>query len=278
MMPRSTDRIYFGRAAAVVAAMLVTAFASAARATPRPLPFTYQHETLPAGTAEIEQFVDFVPLRAVTSSGGTETVPYLGTQFTTEFEIGLTDRLELGLYVTYVPQPGEDFVAVPHLISGNGAKQRLRYRLADPGAWPIDVGLYFEVAENEREIELEAKIILQRRFGAVRLISNLWVEQEFYYTGGEPELILNPTLGVTGELSPRYHLGAEAWLRVEDFGESGEFNAGPHVFAGPTFLANFGRLWWSTGAYLRATDFSHDTSVGDQFGRFWVRTIIGISL
>src|SRR5205085_12229253 len=137
--------------------------------------------------------------------------------------------------VTYVPRPGEDFASVAQLPSGNGAKQRLRYRLADPGAWPIDVALYGEVAENEREIELEAKIILQRRFGRVRLISNLWAEQELYFNGGS-ELILNPTLGVTAELSPAYHLGAESWMRVEDFGESGQFNAGPHVFLGPTFM------------------------------------------
>ena len=48
-MPRRIDSPGLVTAGlAVVAA--VTAFASPARATPRPLPFTYQHETLPAGT------------------------------------------------------------------------------------------------------------------------------------------------------------------------------------------------------------------------------------
>jgi len=36
-----------------------------ARANPRPLPFTYQSETLAKGTGEIEQFIDFNPVRAV---------------------------------------------------------------------------------------------------------------------------------------------------------------------------------------------------------------------
>jgi hypothetical protein len=245
-----------------------------AQANPRPLPFTYQSETLPAGSAELEQFVDFVPLRAQDPLNG-DSIPFLSTQFTTEFEIGITDRLELGLYVTYVPRPSDEFAFVPTMPSGNGAKQRLRYRLADPGAWPIDVALYGEIAENEREIELEAKIILQRRFGRVRLITNLWAEEEFYFSG-KKELILNPTLGVTAELSPRYHVGAEGWVRVEDFGESGEFNAGPHAYMGPTFMANFGRLWWSTGAYVRLTELDRSAMLGDQFGRFWVRTIIGL--
>ena len=130
-----------------------------------------------------------------------------------EFEIGLTDRLELGLYVTYVPQLGQDYYMTAPMPWGNGAKQRLRYRLADPEAWPVDVALYGEVTENEREIELEAKIILQRRFGRVRVITNLWAEHEFYFDGRR-EWVFNPTLGATVELSPRYHLGAEGWVRA----------------------------------------------------------------
>ena len=55
-----------------------------------------------------------------------------------------------------------------------------------------------------------------------------------------------------------------------------DFNMGPHVFVGPAFLANFGRLWWSTGAYLRVTDLDRASALGDEFGRVWVRTIIGL--
>jgi hypothetical protein len=268
-----------GRAALVAASFAtMMVLASRAAANPRPLPFTYQSETLPAGAAEVEQFVDFVPVRALSSTGGGDPVWYLGTQFTTEFEIGLTDRLELGLYVTYVPQPGDGFASVPRLPSGNGAKQRLRYRLADPGAWPVDVALYGEVAENEREIELEAKLILQRRIGPVRVITNLWAEHEFYFDGTR-EWVLNPTLGATAELSPRYHVGLEGWMRSEyptNAPATRVFNLGPHAFVGPTFLANFGRLWWTTGAYARVTDTDRSVMLGDQYGRFWVRTIIGL--
>jgi hypothetical protein len=278
-MPRMSDpNRAGGRRAALAAAAAALSLTSAAAANPRPLPFTYQSETLPAGSAEIEQFVDFVPVRALSSTGGADPVWYLGTQFTTEFEYGLTDRLELGLYVTFVPQPGDTFASVPRLPSGNGAKQRLRYRLADPGAWPVDVALYGEVAENEREIELEFKLILQRRLGPVRIITNLWAEHEFYFDGAR-EWVLNPTLGATAELSPRYHVGLEGWMRAEypvDAPATRVFNLGPHAYVGPTFLANFGRLWWTTGAYARVTDTDRAVMLGDQFGRFWVRTIIGL--
>jgi hypothetical protein len=250
--------------------------AGAARANPRPLPFTYQSETLPTGSVELEQFVDFLPLRGQTAAG--DDVSVLATQFITEFEIGLTDRLELGLYVTLAPSLADGFFMAPRPLEGNGAKQRLRWRLADPEAWPVDVALYGEVAENEREVELEAKVILQRRVGRLRLITNLWAEHEFYFDGRR-EWVLNPTLGGTVELTPRYHVGVESWMRAEyPVGASGPrpYDLGPHVYAGPAFLAAIGRLWWSTGVYLRVTDLERPVAVGDQFGRFWVRTIIGV--
>ena len=216
-----------------------------AHANPRPLPFTYQSETLPAGAVEVEQFVDLVPVRAVSPSA--EPVWLLTSQFQTEFEVGLTDKLELGLYISLVPQYGDSFNQTPVMQNGNGFKQRLRYRLADAGAWPIDVALYGEVTESDREIELEGKIILQRRIGRVRVITNLWAERELYFDGRR-EWVLNPTLGATAELSPRYHVGAEGWLRSEypDSGGSPRvFNLGPHVYVGPVScqLRPSGRLW-----------------------------------
>ena len=36
----------------------------------------------------------------------------------------------------------------PNMPEGTGVKQRLRYRFADAGRWPIDVAVYGEVVEN----------------------------------------------------------------------------------------------------------------------------------
>ncbi|HTA18593.1 MAG TPA: hypothetical protein VK989_04840 [Polyangia bacterium] len=254
-----------------------------ARANPRPLPFTYQSETLPKGAVEVEQFVDLVPVRIVDTSG--QPTWYLASQYQTEFEVGLTDRLELSLYVTYVPQPSPGVTnSVPALTEGNGVKQRLRYRLADPDAWPVDVALYGEVTENDREIELEGKIILQRRVGRVRFITNLWAEHELYFNG-DREWVLNPTVGVTAELTPRYHLGLEGWMRAEDKVagtivpgvQSRGWVVKPHVFVGPAFMMNFGRMWWSNGVYLQVTNLDHTQTTTDAYGHLWVRTVVGLS-
>ena len=101
------------------------------------------------------------------------SIIYGASQFQTEFEYGISDRLELGLYVTIAPATDAQAALVPPLTEGTGIKERLRLRLAEEGQWPVDVGLYGELVENERELELEAKVILQRRIGDLRIVADL---------------------------------------------------------------------------------------------------------
>jgi hypothetical protein len=252
------------------------AAATPARANPRPLPFTYQVETLPEGGTEVEQYVDFTPVRVL--SGATGAPVWFGAvQLQTEFEHGLTPRLELGLYVTFVPRAGEAYATQPVMRQGNGLKQRLRFRLSDPETWPIDVGLYGEVTENEREIELEGKILLQRRLGDFRAIANLSVERELYFSG-EGEWVLDPSFGLTFSRWPRVQPGIEGWLLAEypDGGGDRPFNLGPHGYLGGAVLLSFGQFWWSTGVYARLNGASRRSQPGDSFGAVWGRTIVGI--
>lgn len=263
---------------ALTAALL--AWAGAAGANPRPLPFSYQHEQIAKGAAELEQYVDLTPSRA-RDPNSVEPLWYGLSQFATEFEYGLTDRLELGLYVTYAPAASSGFTDIPSPPDGNGMKQRLRFKLAETGEWPIDVSLYGETVENEREFELEAKVILQRRFGMARLIANASAEQEFYYDG-KHDLVLNPSAGLTFELSPTIQPGIEWWMRaeypLENPPDPRPFGLGPHHYLGPAVLLQFGALWWTTGVYLRLSDTSHTMQIGDSFGGIWARSVIGIEL
>lgn len=252
---------------------------ASAGANPRPLPFSYIYETLAEGDSELEQYVDFVPTKARATSG--KAVWYGATQMQTEFEHGITNKLELGLYVTYAPSGGSDIAVAPQLIGGNGIKQRLRYRLGEGGQWPVDVALYGEITENQREIELEAKIILQKRIGPARVVTNLWAERELYFDG-RSEWVLNPTLGATIEATPAVQPGIEYWMHSEypdDLGGSPRpFAAGPHHYLGPTVLLSFGKLWWSSGVYYRLNEPRRVLEPGDAFGHIWARTVIGVGL
>jgi hypothetical protein len=266
--------------------LAASAWSARAGATPRPLPFTYTYDTLGAGETEIEQYVDLTPVTAISASSG-KPVWYTATQFQTEFEHGITDSLELGLYVAYQPDPGGAYTNTASLTEGTGFKERLKLRLAEAGQWPIDVALYGELVEYSNEFEIEAKVILERRLGKLRLAANAWVEREFYYGTTERDWVLNPTIGATYEITPAFHLGAEYWMRAElpdSAPNPRPFDAGPNHFVGPTVMFALGHLWWSTGIYLRANDIDRTplpqkgTDAPDNSGPVWFRTVVGIEL
>lgn len=267
------------RLASATVCLAASALSVTAWANPRPLPFTYTSETIEKGGVEIEQFADAVPQKGIdATTGGTRR--FLATQYQTEIEYGLSSRLELGLYLTFVPAPSESLAASSRLTEGNGLKQRIRYVLASPGEWPIDIGVYGEVAELDQEIELEGKIILQRRLGKLRIAANLTAEYELYLKPHK-EIVVDPSVGATYELTPMLHVGAEGWMRGEwpdPAPHPRVFDLGPHVYAGPVVLLNFGKLWVSTGLYARTNDFGRTMQPAEAFGPLWARGIVGLEL
>jgi len=260
----------------LVVAWLV-ALAPSVRANPRPLPFTYPSESLAKGEFELEQFVDLSPVRTLDlTAAKVWTLRYV---LTSEFEYGITRRLELGFYLLASNTPDGSGGAP---FSFDGVKQRLRYRLREPGEWPVDVAFYLELAELRNELELEAKVILQRRFGPVRIMVNLWAEREFYYDG-RGEWVLDPTAGATVQVHPRLHIGLEYWVRGElgappTTNPVAQFNADFHHFLGPALMVQLGRFWWSTAAYLRLDGIHRTSGIGEAYGHIWVRTVLGVEL
>jgi hypothetical protein len=262
---------------AALSALLLAAGETSAN--PKPLPFTYPYATLPAGETEVEQYADFTPTRALSAATGKPATLGLFL-FQTELEHGITDRLELGLYLQLAPPVGEDYASVATIGAGTALKQRLRLRLAEAGEWPVDVSLYGEIVEARSEIELEAKVNLERRIGRLRLMANLSAEHEFYFDGRN-EWVLNPSAGATFEVLPSFHTGLEYWMNAElPSGETGprSFALGPHHYVGPAMLFSFGRMWWSTGLYFRVSDAGRVQEPGDAYGHLWLRTIVGIDL
>ena len=261
--------------------LLAVAMPAAGHANPRPLPFSYPYQTLPRDKFEVEQYVDLVLVRvARENDAGTEAVTSVRSILQTELEFGLTSRLEVGWYFAF----RQGATAGTPALRFEGVKQRLRYRLADESTWPVDVGLYLEVAEFHDEIEVEEKILLSRRFGPISAVANLWVEQEYYFQTSEWKYIYNPTLGATYEISPNLIVGAEYWGRgrfddatgPSDLDGTSDAPTGSHHYLGPTVLVQSGELWFSLGAYVRLDSIADDAQVDDPFGKVWIRTIIGI--
>lgn len=269
--------------ACIVAAALLS-LSTIASANPRPLPFSYPYETLPAGKFEVEQYADLVPVRVERENpdGTLDGVFGVRSILQTELEFGITDRVEFGWYFAFRQgaSSGTPFLRF------SGVKQRVRVRLAEAGEWPVDLGLYLEVAEFYDEIEVEEKILLSRRFGPITAVANLWVEQEYYFQTGDTKYIYNPTAGVTYEFSPKFIAGLEYWGRgrfdtakdTTDITGESEAPTSTHHYLGPTFVAQSGSVFFSLGVYLRLDGIADRAVVGDQFGKVWVRSLIGIEL
>jgi hypothetical protein len=250
------------------------AAAATASANPRPLPFTYPTDSLAKGTIEIEQFVDLTPVR-VDDGSKPSFAPI--TQFTTEVEVGVTDRLEIGMYFAFY----DDLTA----FHWDAIKQRARYRFADPGEWPIDVALYLELETMHDELSLEEKVLLAKRFGRWHGMANVWVEQTERRAFDEVQrslhFIVNPTMGVVYQATPIFQPGIEYWARGE-FGTVGDSaaeieNNRIHHFIGPTAFLDFGKLWWSVGVYANLTNVN-TPQLDWTYGAWWGRTVLGLTL
>jgi hypothetical protein len=272
--------------AACLIVSLATLVPSVANATPRQLPFTYPNETLSKGEVELEMYTDVNPLRvqadpADAAAGNLWTPEY---KLQTEIEYGLSDRFELGLYQVFEaePQAGGD-----NVLKFDGLKWRIRTRLAQPGELPVDVGFYFELETMHDELSFEAKINLQRRLGNFKWMANLWAEESITRPldtaahGRSAHFIVNPTTGFVYEVTPTFQPGVEYWARGQ-LAPSGTTdqdrnNSAVHHFVGPTIHLNFGRFWWSVGAYLHLND-QNTPSPGDSYGPVWFRSVIGLEL
>jgi hypothetical protein len=257
---------------------------SIARANPRPLPFSYPVETLAAGDVELEVYGDVTPLRVYRNPSGDPSQGRLwepGYALQNEFEYGLTDRVELAFY--------QSFVATPQDGGGNtmtfdGLKWEARTRLADAGAWPIDVGLYLELETMHDELSLEGKVLLGKHWGRLHALVNLWVEaseHDAYNDSRTFHFILNPTAGLAYQVTPTFHPGFEYWARGElgTVGQNGTdiINNRIHHFIGPTAHLNFGKFWWTAGLYA---DLNNATKPqpGEIYGAWWGRSVLGLNL
>jgi hypothetical protein len=247
-------------------------------ATPRQLPFSYPYETLSNGELELELYGDMTPLRVAVDPAdptkGSLWEPAYVLQ--NEFEYGLSDRVELGFYQVFEANPAD---GGSNGMQFDGFKWRVRTRLAEAGEWPIDVGLYFELETMHDELSLEEKVLLAKRVGAVHWMANLWVEESELRPYDDHarsfHFILNPTTGVEYEVTPVFHPGIEYWARGEI--DASDVNDKLHHFLGPTVHLNFGKLWWTFGAYADLTNFAKPRN-GEFYGPIWARSVIGLNL
>ena len=85
------------------------------------LPFTYPSESLPNGASEMEQYFDLTPTHFYDSQGS--KVWTVKSVITTEYEYGISNKLELGLYLELSNDPSTQGLSSTPPMTFDGIKQ-----------------------------------------------------------------------------------------------------------------------------------------------------------
>ena len=268
------------------------AFANVAFANARVLPFSYAYETLHREQVVIEQALDARSAIVIDSDGRRAWDPQFRMQF--EWGYGVSDRVTLGVALVLSSAPGSSMFL-------EGTKQRLHARLIDQSRSPIEVGINFELVEFRTVLAVEERLVMQRRWGNFRIVSNTGVSEEFLGYHPSVAWVIDQTLGPALRLGEHVHLAAEYWLRAGIGGhETGhkpplaadatimhsdpDIGIDTHHFLGPAITLEWHRFWWSTAAYVRLdpmpaeTDIVTSRRLADPYGRVWVRSVLGLML
>jgi len=253
MKLRSTPRLWLVALAGALPAI-------AARADERPFTFVYEASTTAKGKVEYEQW-------ATWETHTHQDPSFNRLDFRHELEIGLTDRMQIGLYLAdWHYQSGRD---VEEGAKYDDSAVEVIYQLSDPSRDALGSAVYGEVRGGNRFLELESKVILQKNWDGVVAAYNLTLEAQWEGQGLEEHNgELSQSLGVSYELSPRWRAGIEALHEVPlpDWKTGGAQT----VFAGPD--ASYRAERW----YVTVTPMVQLTHVSDE-PKLELRLVAGVS-
>lgn len=225
----------FWPSALVLAVLLGILFVPlAARANERHFSYTYESAVLAPGEKEIEVWTTY--------RNGRDT-RYTRFDERLEFEVGVLPGLQTSFYVnlTAVGQDvGGELVKSTEVTVSNEWK----WRLLDSSLDAVGFALYGEVTAGVDKLELEGKLIIDKRLGNLLLAANFVAEHEWTFGIGatEKELQLDGYLAASWFFTPRFSVGLEARNANIIAGGTWEHSA---FFLGPV-VSYAGDGWWVT--------------------------------
>jgi len=193
-------------------ALLLSAILLAPQLSPaneRSFTYTYESSVLNAGQREIEIWNTFHWQRQDY---------YRRFRHRVEYEVGLGGNLQTAFYLNLTntaKQEGSGSTAFLEKEIEVGFSNEWKYKLSDPVANVLGFALYGEVGVTANEVELEGKIILDKKIGSTLQALNLVFEPEW-----ETEIENGKTAtgyafsfecdyGFSYRLSDRWNLGVE---------------------------------------------------------------------
>jgi hypothetical protein len=216
--------------------------------------FTYVYEatTSPPKTIESENWITW-------RTSPAEQNRFNAIDFRHELEFGVTERLQLGLYLADWSYR-EDPAANAHGAKFQDAALELIYNLANPTTDLLGAAVYGEFRGGPEELELESKIILQKNLGQFVIAYNgtlesTWEGDHFEEKSGE----LSQALGLSYEVSPRLLLGAELLHEIDLPHWSGAEDS--VVYAGPNLSYRWDNWWATVTPLVQVTDVASEVDV-----------------
>jgi len=178
-----------------------------------------------------------------------------------ELEIGITDRLLLGIYPldwSHHSDGGLEY---------NGGAVELIYNLSNPVIDPVGISVYEEISVARQHFESESKLIAQKNLGRWIFDYNLTLEAEWEETRlSEQNGELQHALGASYEISPRLSVGMEF---LHEFVFPDWSDRVTNVFVGPNVSYRQQSWFVTVTALAQATDTTDEPD-------FQLRTIFGI--
>lgn len=215
----------------LVTALMVSCLVSA---NERHFTYTYETATLPAGAIELEPWVTMRMFR---------DDYYVRFDQRLEFEVGITDTVQSALYLNMSGIAAEQGDQLSKVFKYRGMAWETKWKLQDPVADPVGVGLYFELGLQPHELELETKLLLDKRIGKFLFAFNLVGEIEAERDNGEFEkkTVLELDFGLAYFLTPQFTLGIE----IRNLNELKGFDTYEQsvIYAGLT-MSYAAKRWW----------------------------------
>ncbi len=232
---------------------LLLTVAAPARADEHLFGRTKGAETLPAGRAELYEFM--------TLRWGKDSGRYLGWDLDTEIEYGVTDKLTLGIDALqhyFDVKDNEELGNIQQYRFG-GIEASAKYRVLTPFKDPVGLAFRLETGYlwfddvggfPQEEILISPEVLLQKNFldDTLILAANLGVEWAWGKQPAEEynkEVSFDGALGLSYRVAPNWFVGAEGRIRSEYPLFDLSFHEHTVVFVGPAIHYG-GKNWWAT--------------------------------
>jgi hypothetical protein len=224
--------------AKILATLSLAALATTSSAGERRFTYVYEATTASVGEIEFEQWITW---KARRGAGGS----FNQFDFRHEIEFGVTDRLQLGLYLSDWSVTDGGGRTEAHW---NSVGLEAIWNVSNPTSDWLGSALYGEVRAGDEVLALEGKLILQKNIGSWVVAYNATLEAEWEGRHFDERTgVIEQSAGVSYQVSPRFTVGAELFHEVEfeDWKEAGD-----HAFyIGPNASVRSGR-WYATGTVL----------------------------